>query len=517
MDLSKSIILKENNKLVGWTPVFLSVVTGRVSIAYFHRIDDEHIVVAELAIDKLPKLSNRLSELDILVMIVDEHLQLIAHPDSSLSQQQVNLSYLSLFQSQYSTGVYSDTFEWSDEVYFGTVINMDELNWRVIVAEEEESIRKELYNVLQNWLISIIVIIFAALTIGLKRSSSFSKRFAVLTQQAKNIAQGNYQTEVVEEDVREFNELSENVVLMSEAISRREAELHSKEQEVRDMNEVLEHRVEERTRKLSEANAELEKTVVALNSTMDQLVQSEKLASLGSLVAGVAHELNTPIGNAKMASSTLLDFASDIRQKLASGEITKSSLEHFLNDAVMAADIASRNLEKAAELIASFKQVAADQSSSQRRKFKLAELTHEILVTLHPQTKKKAIALQIDIDPELTMDSFPGPLGQVISNLIMNAYLHGFSDQNEGSIQITAKLHEDSVEIQFADDGCGIAEEAISSVFDPFYTTKLGQGGSGLGLHICHNIVTEILGGSIRVTSRKDEGTVFTLLLPVIA
>ena len=277
---------------------------------------------------------------------------------------------------------------------------------------------------------------------------------------------------------------------------------------------VLEQRVEERTKLLSKSNQELEQTNAALNDTMDQLVQSEKLASLGSLVAGVAHELNTPIGNASMASSSLTDFAESMKQDLRNGSMSKSGLESFLDDAISATGITSRNLEKASELISSFKQVAADQSSSQKREFLLSDLVHEILVTLHPQTKKKTIEFQIDIEDGLKLNSFPGPLGQVLSNLILNAVIHGFENQGTGQIRISARAKDESINIEVQDNGKGIPEASIGKIFDPFFTTRLGKGGSGLGLHICHNIVVEVLGGTIQLDSRVTEGAKFVLDIP---
>ncbi|KZY60146.1 hypothetical protein A3742_15325 [Oleiphilus sp. HI0071] len=516
MDLSHSSVYQTEGKTSGWTQVFLSIVTGRLSIAYFEEVGEQRLI-AELAIDRLPKLSKRLSEQDILMMLVDADHQLIAHPDSSLSQQQFNLGHLALFNRPDSQKVYSTDFEWDNQKYFGTLVTMDDLGWSVIVSEEESSIWAGLYQQLRNWLISVVTIIVLVLLIALKRSSLFSRRFAVLSQQAKDIARGNYQTEVVQERIREFNELSENVVEMSQAISNREDALQTKEQQLREINEMLEERVEERTKRLIESNQELEKTNTALNDTMDQLVQADKLASLGSLVAGVAHELNTPIGNATMASSTLKDFAERIQQQLATGSVTKSGLKEFLNDAIMAAGITSRNLEKASELITSFKQVATDQSSSQRRTFSLNELFHEILLTLHPQTKKKAIKIELDVASEISLDSYPGPLGQVLSNLIMNAFIHGFEDRMQGRIRISAMKEEDKVQITLEDDGKGIPETALPKIFDPFYTTRLGQGGSGLGLHICHNIVVDTLAGKIRAESEVGQGTRFLLTLAACA
>ena len=312
--------------------------------------------------------------------------------------------------------------------------------------------------------------------------------------------------------------LADDLVAMSEAIQKRESSLQSKEHQLRKLNAGLEERVTERTKELQATNNELSSTISILNNTMGQLVQSEKLASLGSLVAGIAHELNTPIGNANIASSTLGDFANEMHEQLLEGSIKKSRLEEFLNDAHVATGITTRNLERAAELITSFKQVAADQSSAQRRRFRLKNVAHEILITLYPQTKKRSIDIHNNIPEDIQLESYPGPLGQVLSNLIMNALIHGFKPEEEGQVELDASIDAlgNNVVIQVRDTGQGISEEQLARVFDPFFTTKLGQGGSGLGLHICHNITTEVLGGDITVAS-SDGGTWFTLTIPLMA
>ena len=513
MDISHSSIYKNKNLFndSGWTEVFLSIVTGRLSIAYYTQIGN-NILIAELDINRLPKISEDLHKLGILVMLLDGRKQLIAHPDSELSQQQINLSNLDIFKSPQEGNVRSGTFDWQGKHYFGTHIEMESLGWSVIVSEDESMMNKTLYLTLQSWMGSMVLILIVALFVAFRRSRDFNQRFSLLNQHSKDVAQGRYDTRRQIFKIKEFQELSNNLSTMAEAIQKREQSLHDKESELRNLNAELEQRVSDRTQELSATNEELKDTIKALNSTMDQLVQSEKLASLGSLVAGVAHELNTPIGNANVASSSLNDFARSIQDKLEQGSITKSSLNEFLDDAILATNITSRNLERAAELITSFKHVAADQSSSQRRKFSLSELLHENLITLHPQTKKKPVEISTDIDSEIKLDSYPGPLGQVLSNLIINALVHGFEDKQTGKILISAELvDENKITICVEDNGKGIDFDKISRVFDPFFTTKLGQGGSGLGLHICHNIVTEILGGQIEVHSEPNRGTIFTL------
>lgn len=287
------------------------------------------------------------------------------------------------------------------------------------------------------------------------------------------------------------------------------------ENDLRVLNAELEQRIEQRTASLMQVNNNLQVALSELQQMQDQLVQSEKLASLGALVAGIAHELNTPIGNGLMAISTLEQRTKTFRTQMAAG-LRRSDLEAFLNQVETGGSIATRNLARAAELITGFKRVAVDQTSVQRRKFELAELVREILLTLQPMFKHSPVQLVVNV-PSITLDGYPGPLGQVISNLVQNALLHGFEGRDQGTIHIDARLDEGQVTLTISDDGCGIAAELVRRVFDPFFTTRLGKGGSGLGLHIVHSIVTGMLGGQIELQRAPGNGASFVITIPVNA
>ncbi len=284
------------------------------------------------------------------------------------------------------------------------------------------------------------------------------------------------------------------------------------ESDLRVLNAELEQRIEQRTASLTQANNHLQVALSELQQMQDHLVQSEKLASLGALVAGIAHELNTPIGNGLMAISTLEQRAKTFRTQMAAG-LRRSDLEAFLNQVETGGSIATRNLARAAELINGFKRVAVDQTSVQRREFELAELVHEILLTLQPMFKHSPVQLVVEV-PDITMDGYPGPLGQVISNLVQNALMHAFEGRAQGTISIQARLDGAQVTLAISDDGCGIAKELVRRVFDPFFTTRLGKGGSGLGLHIVHSIVTGMLGGQIELQPAPGSGARFVISIP---
>lgn len=301
-------------------------------------------------------------------------------------------------------------------------------------------------------------------------------------------------------------------------------ELRQTQAELQALNAELEERIAKRTESLSQANTELEMALMTvqlaqdrLMAQQDRLVQTEKLASLGSLVAGVAHELNTPIGNGLMAMSTLNDRVRAFEAKMASG-LKRSDLEAFLRQAATGCEIAVRNLHRASELVTSFKQVAVDQTSDQRRTFELREVVDEILLTLQPTLKRTSHRAVVDVPDGLPMDSYPGALGQVLTNLVQNALIHGLDGLEHGRVEVRARRDgADAVVLSVADNGHGIPEAVHKQVFDPFFTTKLGQGGSGLGLPIVRNIVTGVLGGEIDFANRVEGGVEFVVRLPMQA
>ncbi len=273
--------------------------------------------------------------------------------------------------------------------------------------------------------------------------------------------------------------------------------------------------VDVRTAQIVEANHELAGSLETLRVAQDELVRSEKLAALGALVAGVAHELNTPIGNSLLAVSTLIDQTHAFTKSSAEG-VKRSTLQAYVEDVAAGGEIVLRNLHRAIDLVASFKQVAVDRTTSQRRQFRLLDLTSEILLVLLPTFKKSGITVRQEIPDTIMMNSYPGPFGQVLINLINNGVSHAFEGRSEGAIVLAARAIDAAwIEVSVSDNGTGIAPENMSRIYDPFFTTKLGKGGSGLGLNIVYNIVYGVLGGKIDVDSTVGVGTRFILTLPV--
>jgi len=261
--------------------------------------------------------------------------------------------------------------------------------------------------------------------------------------------------------------------------------------------------------------AELEEAQQQLGETRNSLTQAEKLASLGRLVAGVAHELNTPIGIALTAISHLEDVVAALDKAVATGKLTRTQLTEHQDTLRDSAHLVHSNIGRAADLVQSFKRVAVDQASEERRDFLLGTYIDEVLQSLAPRLRGEPHRIRVECPTGIHMDSYPGALFQVLTNLIINALIHAFEPQTQGTITILVReLPEDQVELRFQDDGRGVPAAHMDRLFEPFFTTNRAQGGSGLGLHIVFNLVTQSLRGSISVTSAEGRGTCFTLTLP---
>lgn len=278
---------------------------------------------------------------------------------------------------------------------------------------------------------------------------------------------------------------------------------------------VAENTVKRFIKQKREDNELISKNMQELQAAQQQLVEKEKLASLGNVVAGVAHEVNTPIGVAVTVATTIESHISRFIEDIKSGKLKRSALGDFEDNCQECLHVLVPALEKASTLINSFKQVAVDQTSEARRLFLLHEVVDEVIITLKHKVKNRAIDIEVNIANDIELDSYPGPLGQVITNLFNNAVNHAFDVVDAGKITIRACQDEATVSITVSDNGQGIAPENLSKIFDPFYTTKLGQGGSGLGLNIVYNTVVGALAGKIQVASKLNEGTTFTLTLPL--
>jgi PAS domain S-box-containing protein len=255
-----------------------------------------------------------------------------------------------------------------------------------------------------------------------------------------------------------------------------------------------------------------------LRETQNSLIEAEKLAALGRLVAGVAHEVNNPVGISLTVASSLERKTALFTAEVERGDLRRSRLTDFLETSRDASSQLVANLNRAAELIQSFKQVAADRNYSDQRTFDLGDLTEQVVMSLRPGLRKHHLTLNVDCQPNLVMNSYPGPYGQVLTNLFLNSVAHAFPDGRPGAVDIQVRESgKDNVEILFADNGCGMSLDVRRRAFDPFFTTRRDQGGTGLGLHIVYSIVTNRLGGRLDLDSEPGKGTRIQIILPRVA
>ena len=315
----------------------------------------------------------------------------------------------------------------------------------------------------------------------------------------------------VEERTQNLNALNEELTAMNEEMTGLNEELTAMNESLLNTNNLLQKEVEERQKAEKRLTELLEKQ----RSMQKYLIQSEKMAALGSLVAGVAHEINTPIGIGVTAASHLKQITGEFLKLCTTGAPRRKDMVEYLDDLAGASDILLKNLERASRLIKNFKQVSVDQTSEARRKFNAKQYIGEILISLNPTLKKTRHSVTAECDESLEIDGFPGSFAQIITNLVMNSLLHAYEPEDAGNIRISITSEKDGIGIIYADDGKGIASEVLPKIFDPFFTTRRGQGGTGLGLSVIYNIVVQQFGGTITCNSQPGQGTVFMIHFPL--
>lgn len=305
---------------------------------------------------------------------------------------------------------------------------------------------------------------------------------------------------IVKARLRNHLELKKYQNRLEELVKERTEEIEQARQELERYNQTLTERIEERTQELTKAQ--------------NLLAQAEKMAALGQLVAGVAHEINTPAGAALTAVSYLAEKRNEISVKYENRQMTKSDLEKFLAICRESVEIIQFNIMRAGDLIKSFKQVAVDQSSEQSRVFNMKEYLEQILLSLTPKLKQYRHKIDLQSADDIEIHSYPGAFSQVMTNFLMNSLVHAYDEQDQGNIRIAVDRKDGNIVIEYADDGKGIDENHLNRIYEPFFTTKRGSGGTGLGLNIVYNIVTQKLGGSIQCLSEMGKGTVFVIEIP---
>ncbi|MEO3678009.1 sensor histidine kinase [Rheinheimera fenheensis] len=311
--------------------------------------------------------------------------------------------------------------------------------------------------------------------------------------------------------------LEQEVARKTSGLSQAMMDLQQQKQELEVKQQSLREEIERRRHTedaLRTKQSELEKIVDDLKQAQDRLVQSEKMAALGGLVAGITHEVNTPVGIGVTATSFLAEKLQTLEQAYKDKTLTPKTLEHFIEEATQGTELLQSNLVRASELIASFKQIAVDQTSEAVRTINLSEYLHEVIRSLQPNFKKTHHQVEVNCPDNIMLSCPAGAISQIFTNLLMNSLIHGFEDMDNGLIRITVLDEDENVDIKYSDNGKGLAQEQLEKLFHPFFTTKRDQGGSGLGTHITYNLVRQTLGGSISVSSEPGKGLHYHICFP---
>lgn len=297
-------------------------------------------------------------------------------------------------------------------------------------------------------------------------------------------------------------------MLMTKIILNDEFVIHAVWRDITD-KKILEQEVKKRNIELEESNINLQKTISDLEKTQKQLVDAEKMASLGGLVAGISHEINTPVGIGVTGVSHLLEITNNIKEDYENEKMTQEHFEDFLLSAIEASNLISTNLRRTADLVSSFKKISVDQTSEEKREFSIKEYIDGILLSISYITKKRDLTIDVICDETLSINSYPGSFSQIITNLIINSVNHAFDEKQKGHITIEITGKDNRYSVIYKDDGKGIPKDNLEKIFDPFFTTNRGSGGTGLGLNIIYNIVTTNLNGSIHCISEENQGVEF--------
>ncbi|WP_051284531.1 sensor histidine kinase [Nisaea denitrificans] len=499
-----------DTKKQAWSDTQLSSISGIVTVGVAVPLEGSNkTIIGEVPLAQIVSISQfSRSDRQLDLWIVDRLGEVVADTRIARSGRH-NLLHLPVVQAGLNGTPMPETLSYDGRSYYTWADFSNSLGWLFvsrIPRGMDNSATRELVAIIVTGFISTSLI--GALLAPLW-AQTMSRTVKSVIERARLVASGRRPKTWPTGTIKEFNQLSGDLEAMADA-------LVSREQALKEMNEELEERVQRRTQDLASTNADLSEALNNLQKTQNELVEVEKLAALGRLVAGIAHELNTPLGNSKLSLSAQSHEIESFNALLQKG-LRKSDLMAFLDSVRKTTSMASLNVERACDLVANFKQVAVDRTTSYRRKFRLHELVSATVLTLQPSIGKDIQVTIEEISDELEIDSYPGELGQILTNLVDNAAKHAFPDK-PGNIYISvAEADGGMLGISVRDDGIGMEQDVSEKIFNPFYTTKFGQGGTGLGLHISYNAAANVLGGSLTVESTPGEGTTFSLLIPVVA
>lgn len=512
----------KSNAVTQWSNVYVNYdeimnLTVSVMSPIFYQDKFYGVVTSDVSLNKINSYLNADKEIgNGVIYIIDKDNNILAHsgkedyisitegsPPSynlmsalNVDNPIISTSMKKVVYNNISNDVFS--FSLKNQEYFGFIGELDKpdnLGLRAVIAIPENDLLSGIKVQQMQSLITAIVVVTLSILLGIWLLTMIVQPIEKAALAAKELSSGNFSISIDESAFKlyETHELIKSFNIMA-------AELNLAFSKIKENESILEIKVLEKT-------SELKKTY-------DELLEREKLASLGSLVAGISHEINTPLGVAVSAFSYLEELNNSLYEMINAGKLSKDYLVQYLESSEESMDIVDINLSRAAELISSFKEISVNQSGSVHISFLLKDYFDSILLTLKHEYKNKPFEYTIDCDDTLEIYSYPGSISQIFTNLIMNSLKHGFKEDNTLSINISVEYDDKWVTMKYSDNGKGISSENIKHVFEPFFTTKRNDGGSGLGLNIVYNIVTANLGGTITCESELNKGVLFTIKIP---
>jgi signal transduction histidine kinase len=524
-DLSQNPLFRLERESQGrvWSDRYISPVTGQATVGLAIPAG-RHVLLGEMRPDFADAIVDiAAEEMQQPVFIVDRAGETVASRRLGESERLRNWSAL-LALAGAAGDAQSASIRIGDGRFEAGLARSTQLGWTFVTTVPAGFANPRVRSALFILAAAIGVSLLLAAVLAPLWAARLNAPVRALTRRTRELAKSHFSGEPVRGHIRELNELSDDMETMAAAIQQRQRELeHSEErlratlQTVEQLNIELEGRVERRTSDLAKANRELSETVASLRQAQDELSRSERLAALGKLFVNVADELERPVGSGVMAVTLLRDELRRFRREQAEGSGT-ATLAHFLQRLEDDATVAENSLTRTAEMIATFRDVAAEPAGGQRRSFELAVVVRDAVARLHNALERNGCSVQVDVTPGLVMDSYPAALERVLANLLSNVVIHAFTGREHGRLTLTAApAGNREVCLIVSDDGAGIPAELLGRIFDPFLKPGSGRSGTGLGLHGVWHAVTTVLGGTISVASASGRGTTFRIMLPLSA
>lgn len=469
-----------------------------------------------VGIINLDALGTLVQELDLgkdnYITIIDSSGTYIAHTImENVYQRGKDPFYLELTSNEFRKITYDGI------TMVPTIAKEDDQNWSILIYQSYSELISPIYQFIKTSLLFTLLLLIFSSFISYRRVSLLTSSINSFIAQTDELSAGHYQFSLEHFPYEELNLLKDSFTSMASTLYKRELDLKENEKKIIEINQSLEKKVEERTLDLEESNKNLSESLSQLKELQSQLVETEKLAALGELITGVAHELNTPIGVSITTVSYLELKRNELENSINSNKLKKSDLLKFLSINNSSLKTLNTNLKKSSDLIELFKQLSTKPDLSDRKNFNLLSELEIIKSTFERQLSENVIEINIECDRSIDLQSYKNSFDQVMIHLLQNVIAHAFEppfSKPKKRIDILVKSKNKNIEILISDNGIGIPSNILERVLNPFFTTARGRGFNGLGLNIVYNIISTNLAGKLNISSKVLSGTIINIIIP---